>query len=62
MNVDAEHERLVREIQRHKHQRLSRAEQIAMDAAWRDLPHNERVRYVGFALKAIDADERERTN
>ena len=45
-----------------KHERRIKAEQIAKEAAWSDLPSNERVTYMELAFQALKAIEKERTN
>ena len=41
-----------------KHSRMAKARELAKEAAWRDLPANERDRYFGWAYQAFKAEER----
>ena len=41
-----------------KHLRFSRALEAAKEAAWRDLPTNERARYFDWAYQAVKQEER----
>lgn len=45
-----------------KHARMAKARELAKEAAFRDLPRNEQVRYVEFAYHALKQVEKERTN
>lgn len=54
---DQELERQWRALQAQKQQRFLRALEVAMQAAWDDLPENERDRYLTFALAAIKEGE-----
>lgn len=54
---DQELERQWRALQTQKQQRFLRALEVAIQAAWDDLPENERDRYLTFAMAAIKEGE-----
>lgn len=59
---DEQTERAYLALHQEKHTRLARARQIAMDAAWRDLPANEQDAYMDCAYRALRQTEKEMPN
>lgn len=54
---DEEISRQWQALQAAKDRRFQQALEIAMTAAWDDLPENERDRYLAFALTAVKESE-----
>lgn len=49
-------------LQAAKQRQLMQALQVAQEAAWGDLPQNEREKYLQFGLKAVKEEEKEAVN
>lgn len=54
---DEEIERRWRALQAAKHERFLHALEIAMQAAWDDIPEEKQTKYLAFALTAVNQEE-----